>query len=174
MNELLEMQTMQNKSKIEALERKVNSNECSCNQSLDSVNQIYHMVREFQRDMQEFHDKFHEIKKRAERDHLEVAAYVQDLNMAAATASGNTVMPHEKPPEAGKHLEEKVLELERTLNVISVRHSELELQLQASLASTHNGAFLWRIPEVRQRIRDAEMGRVTSILSPPFYTGRNG
>ena len=72
------------------------------------------------------------------------------------------------------NLEEKVLEVERALNVLSVHHSELELQLQASLASTHNGAFLWRIPEVRRRIRDAKIGRITSIYSPPFYTGRNG
>ena len=55
-----------------------------------------------------------------------------------------------------------------------MHHSELELQLQASLASTHNGAFLWRIPEMRRRIRDAKIGRITSIYSPPFYTGRNG
>ena len=67
-----------------------------------------------------------------------------------------------------------VLEVERILNVLSVHHSELELQLHASLASTHNGAFLWRIPEVRRRIRDAKIGRITSIYSPPFYTGRNG
>ena len=56
-----------------------------------------------------------------------------------------------------------------------MHHSELELQLQASLASTHNGAFLWRIPEMRRRIRDAKIaGRITSISSSPFYTGRNG
>ena len=73
-----------------------------------------------------------------------------------------------------KQFEGKLLEVERTLNVISVHHSELELQLQASLASTHNGAFLWRIPEVQRRIRDAKIGRITSIYSPPFYTGRNG
>ena len=44
----------------------------------------------------------------------------------------------------------------------------------ASLASTHNGAFLWRIPEIARRKRDAIEERVTSIYSPPFYTGRNG
>ena len=87
---------------------------------------------------------------------------------------GGEILPYEKPSSEVKQLEEKVLELERTLNVISVHHSELELQLQASLASTHNGAFLWRIPEVRRRIRDAKIGRITSIYSPPFYTGRNG
>ena len=87
---------------------------------------------------------------------------------------GNEMVPYERPSADFKQLEEKVLEVERTLNVISVHHSELELQLQASLASTHNGAFLWRIPEVRRRMRDAKIGRITSIYSPPFYTGRNG
>ena len=73
-----------------------------------------------------------------------------------------------------KQVEEKVLEQERVLNAVNARNSELELQLQASLTSTHNGAFLWRIPEVHRKIRDAKMGRITSIYSPPFYTGRNG
>ena len=67
-----------------------------------------------------------------------------------------------------------MLEVEHTLNAISVHHSELELQLQASIASTHNGAFLWHIPEVHQRIRDARTGLITNIYSPPFYTGRSG
>ena len=67
-----------------------------------------------------------------------------------------------------------MLEVEHTLNVISVHHSELELQLQASLASNHNGAFLWHIPEVGQRIQDARTGLITNIYSPPFYTGRSG
>lgn len=49
---------------------------------------------------------------------------------------------------------------------------ELELQLQASLASTHNGAFLWRIPNIARRRRDAVEERITSIYSPPFYTAR--
>ena len=82
--------------------------------------------------------------------------------------------PSSYPIDYIRQVEEKTLEVERTLNILSVHHSELELQLQASLASTHNGAFLWRIPEMRRRIRDAKIGRITSIYSPPFYTGRNG
>ena len=58
--------------------------------------------------------------------------------------------------------------------LVKVHVSELELQLQASLASTHNGSFLWRIPDLGQRKRDAIEELVTSIFSPPFYTGRNG
>ena len=86
------------------------------------------------------------------------------------------LMPYNNtnPMDYIRQVEEKTLEVERTLNILGVHHSELELQLQASLASTHNGAFLWRIPEMRRRIHDAKIGRITSIYSPPFYTGRNG
>jgi len=72
------------------------------------------------------------------------------------------------------HLEKNVEELQRTTALIKVHMAELELQLQASLASTHNGIFLWRIPEIRRRRRDAIEGRITSIYSPPFYSGRHG
>ena len=90
--------------------------------------------------------------------------------------TGSELIPYNgrDPMDYIRQVEEKTLEVERTLNILSVHHSELELQLQASLASTHNGAFLWRIPDMKRRIRDAKIGRITSIYSPPFYTGRNG
>ena len=109
-----------------------------------------------------------------EIDNLKRHQSTVSIPSSKAAGFGNEMVPYERPSADVKQLEEKVLEVERTLNVISVHHSELELQLQASLASTHNGAFLWRIPEVRRRIRDAKIGRITSIYSPPFYTGRNG
>ena len=71
-------------------------------------------------------------------------------------------------------VEKKVEEVERQTAMVKVSVSELELQLQASLASTYNGAFLWRIPDVKKRRRDAIDSKITSIYSPPFYTGRNG
>ncbi len=71
-------------------------------------------------------------------------------------------------------LEKKMEESERQTSLVRVHVSELELQLQASLASTHDGTFLWRIPDVPRRKRDAVDERITSIYSPPFYTGRNG
>ena len=88
---------------------------------------------------------------------------------------GNELISYNNPlMDYIRQVEEKTLEVERTINVLSMHHSELELQLQASLASTHNGAFLWRIPDMKRRMRDARIGRITSIYSPPFYTGRNG
>ena len=71
-------------------------------------------------------------------------------------------------------LEKKIKDIERQTAMMKVHVSELELQLQASLASTHNGSFLWRIPDIARRKRDAVEERITSIYSPPFYTGRNG
>ena len=66
----------------------------------------------------------------------------QDINMEAATSSGNNMLPHEKPSEVVKQLEEKVLEVECVNYILRVHHSELELQLVTSLASIHNRAFL--------------------------------
>ena len=106
----------------------------------------------------------------------EIEKMKQDYSSHASKIS--EMVPHNDnnsyPLDYIKQVEEKTLEVERTLNILSVHHSELELQLQASLASTHNGAFLWRIPDMRRRIHDAKIGRITSIYSPPFYTGRNG
>ena len=65
-------------------------------------------------------------------------------------------------------------EIEHKVDTLSLQHSALDLRFQASLATTYNGQFLWRIPKVRRRIKDAKKGRVTSIYSAPFYTGRNG
>ena len=69
---------------------------------------------------------------------------------------------------------DKVAELEDLVAMLKVRVAELELQLQASLATTHNGVFLWRIPNVTQRRSDAKAKRISSIYSPPFYTSRFG
>ena len=96
--------------------------------------------------------------------------------------SSHTRLHHEEyPSTTGSNVDGKLMqvmksveELQRTTSMMKVHISELELQLQASLASTHTGSFLWRIPEVARRKRDAFDGRITSIYSPPFYSGRNG
>ena len=84
-----------------------------------------------------------------EIDNLKCHQDTVSIPSSKVAGFGNEMVPYERPSADVKQLEEKVLEVERTLNVLSVHHSELELQLQASLASTHNGAFLWRIPEVK-------------------------
>ena len=48
-------------------------------------------------------------------------------------------------------LEKRVEELYRQQAALETHTSELEMQLQASLASTHNGSLLWRIPDVQDQ-----------------------
>ena len=69
-------------------------------------------------------------------------------------------------------MEKNLEELTRQTTTLKCHTRELEMQLQASLASTHTGSFLWRVPDVSRRKRDAIEERITSIYSPPFYTGR--
>ena len=140
----------------------------------DFMNRMQHVFWRVENDIEGHKNRMDEIENRARRDRCDFLAHQLDINTAVVTPSNDKMVLHENRSSEVKQLEEKVLEVERTLNVISVHHSELELQLQVSLASTHNGAFLWRIPEVRRRIRDARTGHITSIYSPPFYTGRNG
>ena len=54
-----------------------------------------------------------------------------------------------------QHGVDKIAELEGLVAMLKGRVAELELQLQASLATTHNGVLLWRIPNVTQRRSDA-------------------
>ena len=159
---------------VEKLEKQNNDVLKLCDKSCSDVNDVTDKMRKIKYDVQRFESSLNDMKIVSAKDHHDYLAQLQDIKISAAIKSGNQMVPYEKPSEFMKQLEDKVLEVERILNILSVHHSELELQLQASLASTHNGAFLWRIPEVQRRIRDAKMGRITSIYSPPFYTGRNG
>ena len=80
-----------------------------------------------------------------------------------------------------KNLRDKMVDLKKELNSLTVdlkkefkNMRDQMVDLKASFVSTYDGKFLWRIPEVCRRIRDAKIGHITSIYSPPFYTGRNG
>ena len=72
------------------------------------------------------------------------------------------------------NLERNFEDIERQVTRLKVHVSEMELQLQASVASTYDGTLTWRIPDIMKRKREAINGQVTSLYSPPFYTARNG
>ena len=146
----------------------------SCNSFYKGVNGMAHTVQRVESDMKKCEDNLLNMEKKSRRDHYDILLRLQDMNTIAIISSGDKVVPHENASAVVKQIEDKVLEVERTLNVLSTRYSELELQVQVSFASTYNGTFLWHIPDVRQKTRDARMGGNISIDSLPFYTGRNG
>ncbi len=114
--------------------------------------------------------------KQQEAQIIALKAQLEQRNVASSWESGRLASRSNNSGDTSRIMmvEKKYEDLERQVASLKVHVSELELQLQASLASTHNGTFLWRIPEVARRKRDAIEERVTSIYSPPFYTGRNG
>ena len=70
---------------------------------------------------------------------------------------------------------ERLESVVRSLEKIHADHvNELDLRLDLLRASTFNGSFLWRIPDIQRRRKDAVDGKTISLYSPPFYTGRNG
>ena len=89
----------------------------------------------------------------------------QMYSVAVAAVKKNVMQP--VFDDASGRLSKEIAILKRYI-------SDLELQLLVTQISTHNGALLWRIPDVKRRIGNAKNKRVTSIYSPPFFSGRNG
>ena len=127
--------------------------------------------------LKDVHSKLHQLdeKLRQQQQQLQRIQSHQASSTVLGSWAGTKFYQGEGIVESRiVQLEKKVEETERQTAMMKVHISELELQLQASLASTHNGSFLWRIPDISRRRRDAIEERITSIYSPPFYTGRNG
>ena len=53
-------------------------------------------------------------------------------------------------------------------------YEEVSLTLQTLQATSYNGKYIWKIPDITRRRRDAVMGKTVSLYSAPFYTDRFG
>ncbi|XP_070593917.1 TNF receptor-associated factor 1-like isoform X2 [Erythrolamprus reginae] len=72
------------------------------------------------------------------------------------------------------YLEEKVEQQDTLLAVQDVMISSLVSRIQALEHTSYDGCFLWKVPRVGLRMREAKTGKRTAIYSPPFYTSRYG
>ena len=61
-------------------------------------------------------------------------------------------------------------------NVQSLQQNfeEMSLLIQTLQATSYNGVYIWKIPDIRRRRQDARTGRIVSLYSAPFYTSRHG
>ena len=64
-------------------------------------------------------------------------------------------------------LQENITEINRT-------YAEVSLTLQTLQATSYDGKYIWKIPDITRRRRDALMGKTVSLYSAPFYTDRFG
>lgn len=69
--------------------------------------------------------------------------------------------------QAVKAIQPKVTKLQED-------YKELSILTQTIQASTYNGTFIWKIPEVKRRRDDAIAEKTLSLYSAPFYTSRYG
>ena len=129
--------------------------------------------------VQELTSKLVALEQKSTRQELEISTLKAQLERQSLSSSWNQPTSTSRNYSSSElqrlsHLERKYEDIERQVTMLKVHVSEMELQLQASLASTYNGSFMWRIPDLSKRKRDAIDGRVTSLYSPPFYTAKNG
>ena len=64
--------------------------------------------------------------------------------------------------------------LQIVLQQHAVGMDEIRLRQDVLDVKTTNGVFIWKIPDIRRRYRDALDGRTISLYSPPFYTSPHG
>ena len=71
-------------------------------------------------------------------------------------------------------LNENILAVQNSLAQYVTAMEELRLRQDVLDVKTVNGIFIWKIPNIRRRYRDAIDGTTLSLYSPPFYTSPHG
>ena len=64
--------------------------------------------------------------------------------------------------------------IESTVTELQEGHKELALLIQTLQATSYNGTFVWKIPDIKRRRGEAVSGKTVSLYSAPFYTNRHG
>ena len=64
--------------------------------------------------------------------------------------------------------------IQASINEINRTYEEVSLTLQTLQATSYDGKYIWKIPDITRRRRDALMGKTVSLYSAPFYTDRFG
>ena len=70
--------------------------------------------------------------------------------------------------------EEEAQKLRQMLEELQTNYSDLMLIVQSLQATSYNGKYIWKIPEVTRRWKEAQEGKTLSLYSAPFYTSRHG
>ena len=69
---------------------------------------------------------------------------------------------------------EAVMKMESAVQQLQEGFGEMALLMQTLQATSYNGVFVWKIPDVQRRRQEAKVGRTISLYSAPFYTSRHG
>ena len=73
----------------------------------------------------------------------------------------------DKLNESNQSLQQSLAQHDAAINELRLRQDILDVKASS-------GVFIWKIPDVRRRYRDAVDHRTVSLYSPPFYTSPHG
>ncbi|XP_065897101.1 TNF receptor-associated factor 5-like [Dysidea avara] len=71
-------------------------------------------------------------------------------------------------------VEDLLTSLQASIIEINHTYEEVSLTLQTLQATSYDGHYIWKIPDITRRRRDALLGKTVSLYSAPFYTSRFG
>uniref|UniRef100_A0A1I8IEI4 TNF receptor-associated factor n=1 Tax=Macrostomum lignano TaxID=282301 RepID=A0A1I8IEI4_9PLAT len=80
----------------------------------------------------------------------------------------------QKDLEKKLDIERKHQELVKLLAYKEMKILDLERRVEVLEHAGYDGVLVWKITDVRRRKEEAREGKVCSIYSPPFYTGKAG
>ena len=71
-------------------------------------------------------------------------------------------------------LSENMQTVQESITRHAIAIDEVRLRQDVIDVKTTNGVFIWKIPDVRRRYKDAVERKTISLYSPPFYTSPHG
>jgi len=72
------------------------------------------------------------------------------------------------------HLHSEMQTIQQNFSKCTITLDDLKLRQDIQDVKTTNGSFIWKIPDIRRRYRDALEGKTVSLYSPPFRTSSHG
>ena len=106
-----------------------------------------------------------------------VKAKVEQASKDGDKAKSQTTAIQEKQKEIDFRLngvEGLLATIQASITEINRTYEEVSLTLQTLQATSYDGKYIWKIPDITRRRRDALMGKTISLYSAPFYTDRFG
>ena len=73
-----------------------------------------------------------------------------------------------------QQVKDAATKVESAVQQLQEDFSEMALTVQTLQATSYNGVFIWKIPEVQRHRDEAKIGKTVSLYSAPFYTSRHG
>ena len=71
-------------------------------------------------------------------------------------------------------IKDAIIKLEPVVQQLQEGYNDMALMVQTLQATSYNGIFIWKVPEIQRRRNEAVTGKTTSLYSAPFYTSRHG